>query len=40
MATFAFLLWFCYEKGDGSNVIAFLYGDNFLFFFGAYGLIH
>jgi hypothetical protein len=32
MATSAFLLWFCYEEGDGSNVVTFLYG--------AYGLVH
>jgi len=29
---FAFLLWFCYEEGDGSNVVTFLYGGGFLFF--------
>jgi len=40
MATPAFLLWFCYEKGDDSNVVAFLYVDDFYFIFGAYGLVH
>jgi hypothetical protein len=41
MATSAFLLWFCYEKGDGNNVITFLYGGGFFFFFVvAYGLVY
>jgi hypothetical protein len=41
MATSAFLLWFCCEKGDGSNVVTFLYGGDFFFsFVGAYGLVH
>jgi hypothetical protein len=44
MATSAFLLWFCYEEGDGSNVVTFLYGGGggggFFFFFFAYGLVH
>jgi len=34
-------LWFCCEEGDGSNVVAFLYGGGFcLFFVVAYGLVH
>jgi hypothetical protein len=32
MVTSAFLLWFCCEEGDGSNVVTFLYGNNFIFF--------
>jgi hypothetical protein len=37
---FAFLLWFCYEEGDGSNVITCLYGGGFYFFFvAAYGVV-
>jgi hypothetical protein len=32
---FAFLLWFCCEEGDGSNVVTFLYDGGFLFFFRA-----
>jgi len=42
MATSAFLLWFCYEEGDGSNVVTFLYGGGFFFFsfVVAYGLVH
>jgi hypothetical protein len=28
---FAFLLWFCCEEGDGSNVVTFLYGGEFVF---------
>jgi hypothetical protein len=40
MATPTFLLWFCYEEGDNSNVVAFLYVDDFYFIFGAYGLVH
>jgi len=30
---FAFLLWFCCEEGDGSNVVTFLYGGRYYFFF-------
>jgi len=30
---FAFLLWFCCEEGDGSNVVTFLYGGGYYFFF-------
>jgi hypothetical protein len=26
MATCAFFWWFCYEEGDGSNIVTFLYG--------------
>jgi hypothetical protein len=26
MGACALFLWFCYEEGDGSNVITFLYG--------------
>jgi hypothetical protein len=38
---FAFLLWFCYEEGDGSNVVTFLYGGDFFFLFiVAYALVH
>jgi len=41
MATSAFLLWFCCEEGDGSNVLTFLYGGGFFFsFVVAYGLVH
>jgi hypothetical protein len=41
MATYAFLLWFCYEEGDGNNVVTFILVAVFLFFFvGAYGLVH
>jgi len=29
---FVFLLWFCWEEGDGNNVVAFLYGGGFFFF--------
>jgi hypothetical protein len=37
---FAFLLWLCHKKGDGSNVVTFLYGGGFYFFFGvAYGVV-
>jgi hypothetical protein len=32
MATSAFLLWFCYEEGDGSNVVTFLYGGSIIYF--------
>jgi hypothetical protein len=31
MATSTFLLWFCYEEGDGSNVVTFLYGGDIFF---------
>jgi len=40
MVSSTFLLWFYYEEGDRCNVIAFLYGDDFFFSFGAYGLVH
>ncbi len=30
---FAFLLWFCCKEGDGNNVVTFLYGGKFYFFF-------
>jgi len=30
---FAFLLWFYCEEGDSTNVITFLYGGGFYFFF-------
>jgi hypothetical protein len=30
---FAFLLWFCCEEGDGSNVVTFLYGGGYYIFF-------
>jgi len=30
---FVFLLWFCCEEGDGSNVATFLYGGGYYFFF-------
>jgi hypothetical protein len=44
-------LWFCYEEGDGNNVVTFLYGGGvvekamakggfFPFFCGAFGLVH
>jgi hypothetical protein len=37
---FAFLLWFCCEEGDGSDVVTFLYGGRFYFFFVAtYGAV-
>jgi hypothetical protein len=26
-------LWFCYKKGDGNNVVTFLYGGGFYFIF-------
>jgi hypothetical protein len=26
-------LWFCCEEGDGSNVVTFLYGGGYNFFF-------
>jgi len=29
---FAFLLWFCCEEGDGSNVVTFLYDGGYYFF--------
>ncbi len=30
---FAFLLWFCYEEGDGNNVVTFLYGGRYYIVF-------
>jgi len=30
---FAFLLWFCYKKGDSNNVVTFFYGGGYYFFF-------
>jgi hypothetical protein len=32
MVTSAFLLWFCCEEGDGSNVVTFLYGGSIFIF--------
>jgi Trk-type K+ transport system membrane component len=28
MVTLRFLWWFCWEEGDGNNVVAFLYGGD------------
>jgi hypothetical protein len=36
---FAFLLWFCCEEGDGSNVVTFLYGGGLFFFVVAYDVV-
>jgi hypothetical protein len=40
MATFAFLLRFCYEEGDNNNVVTFLYGGGFFIIIIAYDLVH
>jgi hypothetical protein len=28
---FVFLLWFCWKEGDGSNVVAFVYGGGYYY---------